>query len=57
MDIVTTQMKDLDGLTLVERLLVVYVIGRSVPLSLMFERLDDEGKIRMAQMVANSYYT
>nr|GEY42758.1 ribonuclease H-like domain-containing protein [Tanacetum cinerariifolium] len=46
MDIVTTQMKDLQGLTLDERLLVMYVIGRSTPLSLMCERLDDEGKIR-----------
>nr|GEV16288.1 hypothetical protein [Tanacetum cinerariifolium] len=57
MDIVTTQMKDLQGLTLDERLLAMSVIGRSAPLSLMFERLDDEGKIRMAQMVANGYIT
>ena len=47
MDIVTTQMKDLHGLTLDERLLAVYVVGRSVPLLLMFERLGDEGKIYM----------
>lgn len=57
MDIVTSQMKDLQGLTLDERLLAMSVIGRSAPLSLMFERLDDEGKIRMAQMVANGYIT
>nr|GEW03734.1 hypothetical protein [Tanacetum cinerariifolium] len=57
MDIVTTQMKDLQGLTLNERLLAMSVIDTSAPLSLMFERLDDEGKIRMAQMVANGYVT
>ncbi|GKB19959.1 ribonuclease H-like domain-containing protein [Tanacetum coccineum] len=57
MDIVTTQMNDLQGLTLDERLLAMSVIGRSAPLSLMFERLDDEGKIRMAQMVAHGYIT
>nr|GEU89988.1 hypothetical protein [Tanacetum cinerariifolium] len=57
MDIVTTQMNDLQGLTLDERLLAMSLIGRSAPLSLMFERLDDEGKILMAQMVAHGYIT
>nr|GEW40215.1 protein kinase-like domain, phloem protein 2-like protein [Tanacetum cinerariifolium] len=58
MDIVTTPMKDLQGLlTLDELLSVMSVIGRSAPLSLMFERLDDEGKVRTAQMVANGYIT
>ena len=57
MGIVTTQMKDLHGLTLDESLLAMYVVGRSAPLFLMFERLDDEGKIRMAQMVTNGYIT
>ena len=57
MGIVTTQMKDLHGLTLDESLLAMYVVGRSAPLFLMFERLDDEGKIRRAQMVTNGYIT
>ncbi|GJR35492.1 hypothetical protein Tco_1211176 [Tanacetum coccineum] len=49
---VASQMKDLLRLTLDERLMAMYVIGRSEPLSVMFDQLDQEGKVRMAQMVA-----
>ncbi|GKB94994.1 kinase-like domain, phloem protein 2-like protein [Tanacetum coccineum] len=49
---VATQIKDLPGLKLDERLMAMSVIGRSEPLSVMFDQLDEEGKVRMAQMVA-----
>ncbi|GJW62811.1 RNA-directed DNA polymerase, eukaryota [Tanacetum coccineum] len=44
--------KDLPRLTLDERLMAMSVIGRSEPLSVMFDQLDQQGKVRMAQMVA-----
>lgn len=50
---VMTQMEVLHGLTLDERLLAMSVIGRSATLFHMFDRLDEDGKFRMAQMVAN----
>ncbi|KAL8239045.1 hypothetical protein R6Q59_015612 [Mikania micrantha] len=53
MDKVMTQMENLSGLTLDERLIAMSVIGRSAPLAKMFDRLDGEGKLRMAQLVAN----
>ncbi|KAI7756572.1 hypothetical protein M8C21_009882 [Ambrosia artemisiifolia] len=53
MDKVVTQIGDLPGLTLDERLLAMSVIGRSAPLAKMFDRLNVDGKVRMAQMVAN----
>ncbi|KAI7756576.1 hypothetical protein M8C21_009886 [Ambrosia artemisiifolia] len=53
MDKVMTQMGDLSGLTLDERLIAMSVIGRSAPLTKMFDGLDVDGKFRMAQMVAN----
>ncbi|GJV01459.1 hypothetical protein Tco_1335028 [Tanacetum coccineum] len=49
---VATQMKDLPRLTLDELLMAMSVIGMSEPLSVMFDQLDQEGKVRMAQMVA-----
>nr|GEV53539.1 hypothetical protein CTI12_AA046200 [Tanacetum cinerariifolium] len=53
---VATQMKDLPRLTFDERLIAMSVIGRSEPLSVMFDQLDQEGKVRMAQMVAVECY-
>lgn len=53
MDRVMTQMEDLSGLTLDERLIAMAVIGRSAPLTKMFDRLDLYGKFRMAQLVAD----
>ena len=49
---VASQIKDLPRLKLDERLLAMSVIGRSEPLSVMFDQLDEDGKVRMAQMVA-----
>lgn len=49
---VASQIKDLPRLKLDERLLAMSVIGRSEPLSVMFDQLDEGGKVRMAQMVA-----
>ncbi|GKD31878.1 hypothetical protein Tco_1242656 [Tanacetum coccineum] len=49
---VASQMKDLPRLILDERLMAMSVIGRSEPLSVMFDQLDQERKVRMAQMVA-----
>ncbi|GKC84319.1 replication protein A 70 kDa DNA-binding subunit B, partial [Tanacetum coccineum] len=48
---IETQMKDLPCLKLDERLMAMSVIGRSEPLSVMFDQLDEDGKVRMAQMV------
>ncbi|XP_076910673.1 uncharacterized protein LOC143568385 [Bidens hawaiensis] len=53
MDRVMTQMVGLSGLILDERLIAMSVIGRSAPLAKMFDRLDVDGKFRMAQLVAN----
>nr|XP_043631051.1 uncharacterized protein At2g29880-like [Erigeron canadensis] len=53
MDKVVTQMKDLPSLILDESLIAMSVIGRSAALSKMFDRLDEDGKVRMAQLVAN----
>ncbi|GKD97996.1 hypothetical protein Tco_1381893, partial [Tanacetum coccineum] len=50
---VVSQLKDLPRLTLDERLMAMSVIGRSEPLSVMFDQLDEDGKVRMAQMVAD----
>ncbi|PWA95653.1 hypothetical protein CTI12_AA046200 [Artemisia annua] len=49
---VASQIKDLPRLKLDERLLAMSVIGRSEPHSVMFDQLDEEGKVRMAEMVA-----
>ena len=49
---VATQMKDLRGLTLDECLVAMSVIGSSEPLSVMFDQLDGDGKVRIAQIVA-----
>ena len=49
---VATHMKDLHGLTLDERLVAMSMIGSSEPLFVMFDQLDEDGKVRMAQMVA-----
>ncbi|GJW84801.1 kinase-like domain, phloem protein 2-like protein [Tanacetum coccineum] len=43
---VASQMKDLPRLKLDERLLAMSVIGRSEPLSVMFDQLDEDGKSR-----------
>ena len=48
---VASQIKDLPRLKLDERLLAMSVIGRSEPLFVMFDQLDEDGQVRMAQMV------
>ncbi|GJZ63871.1 hypothetical protein Tco_0620292 [Tanacetum coccineum] len=53
MDKVMSQMNDLYGLTEDECLKAMFVIGRSAPLFHMFDRLDEERKVRMAQMVVD----
>ncbi|GJT23469.1 hypothetical protein Tco_0893406 [Tanacetum coccineum] len=50
MDKVMTQIYDLYGLTEDECLKAMSVIGRSAPLFHMFARLNEDGKVRMAQM-------
>ncbi|XP_071730419.1 uncharacterized protein [Rutidosis leptorrhynchoides] len=52
MNKVMTQMSDLPTLTLDERLKTMSVIGRSASLSFMYDRLDEDEKIRMAQLVS-----
>nr|GEV36339.1 replication protein A 70 kDa DNA-binding subunit B [Tanacetum cinerariifolium] len=44
---VVSQMKDLPRLKLDERLMAMSVIGRSEPLSVMFDQLDEDGKLNV----------
>ncbi|PWA95652.1 hypothetical protein CTI12_AA046190 [Artemisia annua] len=53
MDKVMNQINDLYALTDAESLKAMSVIGRSASLFRMFDRLDKNGKVLMAQMVAN----
>ncbi|XP_071730420.1 uncharacterized protein [Rutidosis leptorrhynchoides] len=55
MDKVMTQMNDLSTLTVDKRLKTMSVIGRRAPLSFMYDRLSEDEKIRMAQLVSRGY--